>query len=157
MIVTSTTSRILSLGSSPDRWTKALTGSGASGAQRGRRGRPLPAGAAATAFLGDKMVSWSWEIPIWLVLWNLKSPWISTWSHGLRSWMTEVYTSISGNHHIIIWLVVNHGILNDFPIHTGNGIIIPTDFHFIIFFRGVETTNQLWCFKIIMIYCSIML
>ena len=50
--------------------------------------------------------------------------------------------SISGNHHIIIWLVVNHGILNDFPIHTGNGIIIPTDFHFIIFFRGVGLNHQ---------------
>ena len=46
--------------------------------------------------------------------------------------------SISGNHHIIIWLVVNHGILNDFPIHTGNGIIIPTDFHFIIFSEGLK-------------------
>jgi hypothetical protein len=33
----------------------------------------------------------------------------------------------------------NHGILNDFPIlshHIGNGIIIPTDFHSIIFQRG---------------------
>ena len=142
MIVTSTTSRILSLGSSLDRWTKALTGPGASGAQRGRRGRPLPAGAAATAFLGDKMVSWSWEIPIWLVLWNLKSPWISTWSHGLRSWMTEVYTSISGNHHIIIWLVVNHGILNDFPIILGMECHHPNWVSVHHFFRGVGLKHQ---------------
>jgi hypothetical protein len=38
----------------------------------------------------------------------------------------------------VVW---NHGIRNDFP-YIGN-VIIPTDE--LIFFRGVETTNQ-WSF-----------
>jgi len=35
----------------------------------------------------------------------------------------------------------NHGILNGFSIFFGSGRIIPTDE--LIFFRGVETTNQI--------------
>jgi hypothetical protein len=40
---------------------------------------------------------------------------------------------------LVVW---NHEILNDFPETVGNGIIIPTDE--LIFFKGVETTNQLY-------------
>jgi hypothetical protein len=37
---------------------------------------------------------------------------------------------------LVLWKVWNHGIWLDFPETVGNGIIIPTDFHSIIFQRG---------------------
>jgi len=57
--------------------------------------------------------------------------------HGY-SWFINQQTLVGGD-----W---NHGIWIDFPIILGI-IIIPTDFH--IFQRGVvETTNQLWMFRV---------
>ena len=45
---------------------------------------------------------------------------------------------------MIIWLVVTGTWLDyDFPETVGNGIMIPIDFHSIIFQRGRSTTNQL--------------
>ena len=51
-------------------------------------------------------------------------------------------------------MVWNHGILNDFPETVGNGTIIPTDFHSIIFQRGRSTTNQMNMLQIHNVYLT---
>ena len=53
-------------------------------------------------------------------------------SHGVSR---ESLNALVNHNWLVVW---NHGILNDFPwkVGNGNGIIIPTDFHSMIFQRG---------------------
>ena len=82
---------------------------------------------------------WGGGLDSWRIFICCRSAGNSGWTHCHLQGYGRGSTSLAT---VIIWLVVWN--MNFMTFHSlGNGIIIPTDFHSMIFQRGRYTTNQI--------------